>query len=173
MGFTHLPATQPRLRHSRRISQNSEPVRNLSAKPPRQASLTVENPRLTGQPSFCSRSCHWPKAGVLPHQIQSQVVQRTHFTPSSHQPGRTPHLYQPQAQDTRLAVENKDRVAPYLSHLQLCSLDTGRRAATYVPAFGLCPPEAVSGQRQLKTRTMRCKSCHCVRHPSCISCRPG
>lgn len=54
-------------------------------------SRTPQNPNLangqrfrglSGQPSFRSRSCHWPKVTILPHLFQPQVTPRTHITPS-------------------------------------------------------------------------------------------
>ena len=78
----------PHLRHPDVISPHSDPN---DASPPRTrrapTSLTGGAHPCSSQPSFRSRLCHWPQAGILPHQIQSQVAQRTHITlSSSHHP---------------------------------------------------------------------------------------
>ena len=68
-----------------RVSPLPHPGRRLSTK-------HTQNPNLargrtspcSRQPSFRSRSCHWPQAGILPHQIQSQVVQLLSQHPVTH-----------------------------------------------------------------------------------------
>ena len=88
-----------RPRHLRHPDATSAP-RTRSAP----TSLTGEDHPCSSQASFRSRLCHWPQAGILPHQIQPQVVQRTHITPSPHlyllQTQRHPRLHQTQPQAT-------------------------------------------------------------------------
>ena len=47
-------------------------------------SLTGGDRPCSSQPSFRSPSCHWPQAGILPHQIQSPVVQLLSQHPVTH-----------------------------------------------------------------------------------------
>lgn len=67
--LTKTPQTQPLTHcHSRTRSTTT--------------SLTGGDRPCSSQPSFRSRSCHWPQVGILQDLFQPQVVQRTHITPS-------------------------------------------------------------------------------------------
>ena len=64
-----------------RASPLPHPGRQLFATHPQHTNLARGRiSPCSSQPSFRSRLCHWPQAGILPHQIQSQE----HIAPIRH-----------------------------------------------------------------------------------------